>query len=77
MIKGPNKPIIIVGKAQELLQLLDNYRGRPVLCRLQFLLIHFYFTRVHSTLEIFHLKLAKFKSFHLGIQVFFPMPLQY
>ena len=40
MSKGPNKPVVITGKAQELLQFFDTCRDRPVLHGLDFLLIY-------------------------------------
>ena len=55
MNKGPNKHVIILGKAQELLQFLDAGRGRPVLHRLYFILVHLQFARAHNVSEIFHL----------------------
>ena len=40
MSKRPNKYVVVVGKAQELLKFLDACRDRPVFHRLNYMLIH-------------------------------------
>ena len=60
MSKRPNKPIVVVGKAQELLQFLDACRGRPVLYELYFLLIYLQLAIAHYISEVLYLRLAKF-----------------
>ena len=40
MSKRPNKPVVIVGQGQEMLQFLNTGRCRPVLHGLHFLLVH-------------------------------------
>ena len=77
MSKGPNKPAIVAGKAQEFLQFLDACRGRPVLHGLKFLLIYLQFARDHNMTEILDLRLAKSIFFHFGIRFLISKPLQY
>ena len=74
--KGPNKPVIVVGKAQELLKFLDNCRSRKVLHRLYFLFIHLQFSRARNMSKKLYLKLAKNLLFHFGIQLLLSKPLQ-
>ena len=74
--KGPNKPVIVVGKAQELLQFLNAYRGRLVLYRLHFLLIYLKFARTYYLPKVFHLRLDKFTFLYFSIQLLL-FPLQY
>ena len=72
MSKGPNKPVLIAHKAQELLQFLDTHRGRPVFHRIHFLLIYLQYARAHNMSKIFHLRLAKFTFFIFWFTFFFP-----
>ena len=63
MSKGTNKPVIVVSKAQELVQFFNACRGRLVFYRLHFLLIHLQFARAHYISKILYLRLAKLNFF--------------
>ena len=71
MIKRPNKPVKIIGKAQELLYFLDAYGIRPVIYLIHFLLIHLQFARAYKISGVFYLTLAKFTFFSFSKQLFF------
>ena len=67
MIKWPNKAIMVVCKAQELLQFFNTSRGGLVFHRLYFLLIYLQFTLIHYISGLFYLRDAKSTFIYFGI----------